>query len=39
MLKMKAVLTPEQFRKLLQKMDKSKEKVKKGFFDRLTGKK
>jgi Spy/CpxP family protein refolding chaperone len=39
MLRMKAVLTPEQFKKLLQKMDKAKDKVKKGFFEKLTGKK
>ena len=39
MLKMKTVLTPDQFRKLLQKMEKAKEKANKGFFERLLGKK
>jgi Spy/CpxP family protein refolding chaperone len=38
MLKMKAVLTPVQFKNLLEKMDKAKTKVKKSFFDRLRGK-
>ncbi len=35
MLEMKAVLTPEQFKKLVAKMDKVKAKVKKGFFEKL----
>jgi Spy/CpxP family protein refolding chaperone len=38
MLKMKAVLTPEQFKKLIKKIDKSKDRVKKSFFDKLRGK-
>jgi Spy/CpxP family protein refolding chaperone len=38
MLKMKLVLTPEQFKQLLKKIDNSKNKMKKGFFDKLKGK-
>ena len=39
MLKMKAVLTPEQFKKLTDKMDRVKPKAKKGFFDNFMKKK
>ena len=38
MLKMKAVLTPEQFKKLIEKMEKAKNNQNKSFFDRLRGK-
>jgi hypothetical protein len=38
MLKMKLVLTPEQFKQLLKKIGNSKNKMKKGFFDKLKGK-
>lgn len=39
MLKMKEVLTPEQFKQLLNKIDRVKAKAKKGFFDRFKAKK
>jgi Spy/CpxP family protein refolding chaperone len=38
MLKMKAILTPEQFKTLAKKMDKAKQRIKVGFFQKLTQK-
>jgi len=35
MIKMKAVLTPEQFNKLAEKLDNGRAMPKKGFFDRM----